>query len=177
MSEANSQTAISVAIIGAVGVVAGSLFTNWDKVFAPRNPSVQPPGHSSVAIAKDGSGQQELPQESELKTVIRDQWIKGSEGQPKEVSFQNFSIGLPYLYRSVDPLSGGSPDGDGGRKGDTVFPVRTTFTVRETFPGKISYSQRTRDFSCFLDSWRSWKCNVVGGGFETKSWSTPNRSE
>lgn len=108
-----------------------------------------------------------------FQQVIRKSWTGGNEGQPKEVTFQAFSVGSPYSYRPVDPLSGGSPDGPGGRQGTRVYPVRATFTVRETYSNELQYSRRTRDFSCFITVQSYWTCNVVGGGFETQAWRQP----
>lgn len=108
-----------------------------------------------------------------FQQVIRKSWSSGSQGQPKEVTFQSFSVGSPYSYRPVDPLSGGSPDGAGGRLGTRVYPVRTTFTVRETYSNALEYSRRTRDFSCFITAQNYWTCNMVGGGFDTQTWRSP----
>ena len=107
-----------------------------------------------------------------FQQVIRKSWMGGSEGQPKEVTFQSFSVGSPYSYRPVDPLSGGSPDGPGGRLGTKVYPVRATFTVRETYSGQreLVYSRRTRTFSCFITAQNYWTCNIVGGGYDTQTW-------
>lgn len=108
-----------------------------------------------------------------FQQVIRESWMKGNEGQPKEVTFQSFSVGSPYSYRPVDPLSGGSPDGPGGRMGTSVYPVRATFTVRETYSTELQYSRRTRDFSCFVTAQNYWTCNMVGGGYDTQTWRQP----
>lgn len=108
-----------------------------------------------------------------FQQVIRESWSKGNEGQPKEVTFQSFSVGSPYSYRPVDSLSGGSPDGPGGRMGTNVYPVRATFTVRETYSTELQYSRRTRDFSCFITAQNYWTCNMVGGGYDTQTWRQP----
>lgn len=108
-----------------------------------------------------------------FQQVIRKSWSSGSQGQPKEVTFQGFSVGSPFAYRPVDPLSGGSPDGPGGRLGTKVYPVRATFTVRETYSDALEYSRRTRDFSCFITAQNYWTCNMTGGGFDTQTWRSP----
>ncbi len=108
-----------------------------------------------------------------FQSVISKQWSGGREGQPKSVTFQQFSVGNPYSYRAYDPLSGGSPDGPGGRNGTVVFPVRATFTVRESYSTSFNYTQRTRSFSCFKTVQQYWTCNAAGGGYESKNWSTP----
>lgn len=88
------------------------------------------------------------------------------DGQPKEVTFQGCFVGSPRSYT----LS----DGAGGRPGTVVYPVRTTFTVRESYNREFQYSQRIRNFSCFLAEQGYWTCAMRGGGnFETKNWSVP----
>lgn len=108
-----------------------------------------------------------------FQDVIRRSWMVGSDGQPKEVTFQTFAVGSPFSYRPVDPLSGGSPDGPGGRMGTKVYPVRTTFTVRETYSTELQYVRRTRDFSCFMTAQSYWTCNMTGGGFGAETWRIP----
>lgn len=126
-----------------------------------------------VAIAALGSSLH-LPaaaQDASLfQDVLRRSWSGGSNGQPKEVTFQSFFVGQPFAYRPGS-MPYGSPDGPGGRIGTKVYPVRTTFTVRETYSTELQYAQRTRDFSCFLTAQNYWTCNMTGGGFETKNWS------
>lgn len=128
----------------------------------------------SLAILIQTSDANAQSQNASLfQSVISKQWSGGSEGQPKSVTFQNFYVGQPYKYRPYDPFSGGSPDGPGGRQGTVVYPVKATFTVRETYSTSLNYSQRTKNFSCFNSVQGYWVCNNTGGSNATKNWSTP----
>lgn len=139
---------------------------------AVRRPALQA-GIAAVAaslLLADPQARSHAQDAALFQQVIRRSWMGGNEGQPKEVTFQAFSVGSPYSYRPVDPLSGGSPDGPGGRLGTRVYPVRATFTVRETYSTELQYNRRTRDFSCFVTAQNYWTCNIVGGGYDTQTW-------
>jgi hypothetical protein len=144
---------------------------NWNPA-AVRRPALQA-GIALVAatcLLADPKASSHAQDAALFQQVIRRSWMSGNEGQPKEVTFQAFSVGSPYSYRPVDPLSGGSPDGPGGRLGTRVYPVRATFTVRETYSTELQYNRRTRDFSCFVTAQNYWTCNIVGGGYDTQTW-------
>lgn len=109
-----------------------------------------------------------------LQNVISRQETGGSDGQPKKVTFQTFSIGRPRQFTTN--LNGQwYPDGPGARPGTVVYPVVTTYTVQSTYRDSLQFTQKPdQRFSCFVSVQNYWACNKNGGTYNWKNWSVPN---
>ena len=123
---------------------------------APARPAPSAQGTSSLA----GTFQQ----------IIRRQLLIGT--RPKQATFESFSVGAPYSYR-FNNLAGSSPDGPFGRLGTTVYPVKTTYVVKESYVDADEFVRKTRNYSCFVSVNNEWICNMTAGGAGDQFWRAP----
>ena len=103
-----------------------------------------------------------------FQQIIRGQLVIGS--RPKQATFEKFSVGAPHKYR-FNNLAGSSPDGPFGRMGTTVYPVTTTYVVKESFLDADQFVRKTRYYSCFVSSNNQWICNMKAGGGGDQFWT------
>jgi hypothetical protein len=104
-----------------------------------------------------------------FKHLIQDSYLHKPEGEQDYtayVTFQTFKIGATHQWRP-----GVDGDGQGGRAGTTVYPVKVLFTVCKDHPGyvpsgyrgDIEKRQDDKTYSCFKNQFGEWQCNPVDG--------------
>lgn len=105
-------------------------------------------------------------QTSSFKRFIQDLHLHtptSEQDYTATVTFQSFKIGAPHMWRP-----GYSGDGEGGRAGTTVYPVKTVFTVCKDHPGykpsgytgDIETRQDDNTYNCFKNEFGEWQCNT-----------------
>ena len=166
-SEINgSKTQIIVAALGLIGVLAGALFANWDKIFAPKpvpTLSSSPDGTTMVVKspeppvadpAEDHNTAAPLP-EINLSGVWRDNW-----GNTSQITQQ----GSSYTYIAWGTACNGGffkTTGTGTIRGNTVESDYQSNISRGSCSGSVSSDGRRMTLICNDSVCNQFSSNAV----------------
>jgi hypothetical protein len=114
----------------------------------------------------------ETSQSDIFKRLIRVNYLHNPEAEQDYtayVTFQTYKVGATHQWRSGAGAGGDDTDGEGGRAGTIVYPVRVVFTVCKDHPGyaptgnrgDIETRQDDKTYSCFKNQFGEWQCNPI----------------